>query len=85
MEERIGIVGILLDSNEFAAQVNDVLHAHSGLILGRMGLPYREYGVSVISLIVKGTTDEISSLTGQLGQIEGVNVKSAMHKEILSK
>ena len=85
MEERIGIVGILLDSNELAAQVNDILHHHSHLILGRMGLPYREYGVAVISLIVKGTTDEISSLTGQLGQIEGVNVKSAVHKECLRK
>lgn len=85
MEERIGIVGILLDSNEVAAQVNDVLHGHSQLILGRMGLPYRGYGVSVISLIVKGTTDDISSLTGQLGQITGVNVKSALHKEVLHK
>ncbi len=85
MEERIGIVGILLDSNELAAQVNDILHAHSELILGRMGLPYREYGVAVISLIVKGTTDAISSLTGQLGQIEGVNVKSAVHKEVLAR
>ena len=85
MEERIGIVGILLDTNELAGQVNEVLHQHSELILGRMGLPYREYGISVISLIVKGTTDEISSLTGQLGQINGVNVKSAIHKEALQQ
>lgn len=85
MEERIGIIGILLDSNELAGRVNDILHHHSELILGRMGLPYREYGVSVISLIVKGSTDEISSLTGQLGQIEGVNVKSAIHKDNLTK
>lgn len=83
MEERIGVVGILLNSNEVAAQVNEVLHDHSELILGRMGLPYREYGVAVISLIVKGTTDALSSLTGRLGQIEGVQVKSAFHKEIL--
>jgi putative iron-only hydrogenase system regulator len=58
--------------------VNQLLTEFGEIVVGRLGVPYREVGVSVIALIVDGTTDEIGALTGRLGQIQGVVVKSAL-------
>ncbi|WML36381.1 TM1266 family iron-only hydrogenase system putative regulator [Clostridium sp. OS1-26] len=81
MEKRIGVVGIVIENLESASKVNDILHYHSEIIVGRLGIPYREKNLSVISLIVDGTSDEISAMTGKLGKIDGVNVKSAITKK----
>ncbi len=78
MANRIGVVGIVLDDREAAPQVNTVLSHHAEIISGRLGLPYRERHLNVIALIVDGTTDEIGALTGKLGAIAGVHVKSAL-------
>ena len=80
MDKRIGLVGIVIEDLSFVSQVNETLHEYAGLIVGRMGLPYKERGVSVISLIMDGTNDEISALTGKLGRIKGVSVKSMITK-----
>ncbi|MDR3644517.1 MAG: iron-only hydrogenase system regulator [Clostridia bacterium] len=80
MEKRIGVVGIVIEDPESAAQINAVLHEYSELIVGRMGIPYRERGLSVISLIIDGDGDAISAMTGKLGRIRNVSVKSAMSK-----
>ena len=80
MEKRIGIVGIVIDDLSVTEQVNGVLHEFATLFLGRMGIPCRERDVSVITLIVDGTNDEISALTGKLGRISGVSVKSMITK-----
>jgi putative iron-only hydrogenase system regulator len=81
MEKRIGVVGIVIENIENASKVNDILHSFASIIVGRMGLPYKEKNMSVISLIVDGTSDEISAMTGKLGKIQGVNVKSAITKK----
>ena len=81
MEKRIGVVGIVVENLQNASKVNDILHYHAEIIVGRLGIPYRERNLSVISLIVDGTSDEISALTGKLGKIDGVNVKSAVTKK----
>lgn len=80
MEKRIAIVGIVVEDLSVVGHVNETLHEYSELIVGRMGLPYRERGVSVISLILDGTNDEISALTGKLGRIKGISVKSMVTK-----
>lgn len=80
MEKRIGIVGIVIEDFSCVERVNEVLHEYSQLIIGRMGLPYKERGVSVISLIVDGANDDISALTGKLGRISGASVKSMVTK-----
>jgi putative iron-only hydrogenase system regulator len=80
MDKRIGIVGIVIEDLSCAERVNAVLHEYAGLIVGRMGIPYRERGVSVISLIVDGSNDEISALTGKLGRVGGASVKSMITK-----
>lgn len=81
MDKRIGIVGIVIENLECVEKVNAILHEFSHLIVGRIGLPYRERGVSVISVIVDGTNDEISALTGKVGRISGASVKSMVTKE----
>lgn len=79
MEQRIGVVGIVVSNREEIAQeVNDVLSRHSSVIVGRMGIPYRQRGIAVIALIVDGNTDEIGALAGQLGNLPGVKVKTAI-------
>lgn len=80
MKNRIGVVGIVIENIENADKVNSILHEFANIIIGRMGVPYREKKVSVISLIVDGTSDEISAMTGKLGKVKGVNVKSALTK-----
>ncbi|KPU27283.1 hypothetical protein TR13x_05940 [Caloranaerobacter sp. TR13] len=80
MKNRIGVIGIVVENIENADKVNSILHDYANIIIGRMGVPYREKNVSVISLIVDGTSDEISAMTGKLGKVKGVNVKSALTK-----
>lgn len=81
METRVGVVAIVIENISFAPKVNEILHEYSAIVVGRMGIPYKEKGVSVISVIADGTTDEISALTGKLGKIPTVNVKSAITKK----
>lgn len=81
LEKRIGVIGIVVEDLKSAAEVNVILHEYSHIIVGRMGIPYREKGISVIALIVDGTSDEISAMTGKLGKIDEVSVKSAITKK----
>lgn len=76
--QRIGVIGIVIEDRHQAPKINSILSSHSEVIVGRMGVPYRERELSVISLIVDGSTDEIGALTGKLGQVGGVQVKSAL-------
>jgi putative iron-only hydrogenase system regulator len=78
MEKRIGAIIILVESKESVDELNAILSSHSDAILGRQGLPLREKSISVINLIVEGTTDQISSLTGKIGRLNGVQVKSVL-------
>ncbi len=82
-EKRIGVIGIVIENLDQVPLINDILHQNGKIIVGRLGIPYREKGISIISLIVDGTTDEIGALNGKLGKLEGVNVKSALSKKIL--
>lgn len=81
LDKRLGVIGIIVNNIENSKEVNDVLHNFSDIIVGRMGIPYKERKVSVISLIVDGSMDDISAMTGKLGNIDGVNVKSAISKK----
>lgn len=82
-DKRIGVVGIVIEESDSVLIINKVLHEHSSIIVGRMGLPeINGRDISVISVVVDGTTDQIGSFTGQLGTIKGVNVKSALSKKI---
>ena len=80
MEKRIGTITILLSDRAAAPQVNDVISAHSNIVLARQGLPFHDRPVAVISLIVEGEVDEINSLSGQLGKIPDVTSKAVVTK-----
>jgi putative iron-only hydrogenase system regulator len=81
MGKRLGFVGIILENRRVAAvRVNGVLSEFGDLICARMGLPYAKRSCCVITLIVDATTDDLGTLTGRLGSIKGVSVKSALGK-----
>lgn len=82
MEKRIGFVGIIIENRrEASPHVNRILSDYADLILARVGLPCRERHVSVITLVVEATTDELGTLTGKLGSVAGVSVKSGLAKK----
>ena len=81
MHKRLGVVGIIVEDPSAAAAINAILHDFARLIVGRMGIPYRERGLSVISLIVDGSMDDISALTGHLGRVPNTSVKTALSRE----
>lgn len=79
MTKRIGVVAVVVEKRrEAAPRINRILSDYAHLIIGRMGIPYREQDISVISLIIEGTPDQVRALTGKLGNIEGVILKSAL-------
>ena len=80
MEKRIGSVLILLRDKKISPQVNSIISSHSPIIIGRQGLPAQNSDSAIISLVLEGTTDQIGSLTGQLGRLSGVDVKSVVLK-----
>lgn len=77
MEKRIGVIGIIVEEKQQIHRLNDLLSQYGTLIVGRMGIP-RHGSVNVISLIVEGDNDEIGALTGKLGALEGIMVRSAL-------
>ena len=80
-EKRIAVAAIVIDEQSASVEVNNVLHDYNDIIIGRMGIPYKERGISLISVALDASPDRISSLTGRLGQIAGVSVKDAISKK----
>ncbi len=81
MESRIAVLGIIVDEPGMSSSVNAILHEYGNIIIGRMGIPYREKKVAVISVVVDADTDVISAITGKLGKLNGVSVKAAISKK----
>lgn len=78
-DSRIAVIGIVVQNREDSAKkLNEILSSFGGIVVGRMGVPYKERNISVISIIVDGTNDEIGALTGKLGNINGVKAKVAL-------
>lgn len=80
METRIAIIGIIVEDTESAEKINALLHEYGKYIVGRMGIPYRERKLSVISVIIDAPNDMIGALSGKLGMIPGVTVKTVYSK-----
>ena len=81
MEERIGFIGIVIEDLAQASRVNQVISQYQHIVTGRIGVPDHERDMAVIGLLVKGTDDSVGAFTGKLGNIPGVQVKSAMTKK----
>lgn len=85
MGRRIGVVGIIIEKNRASVEaVNRILSENAPYILGRMGIPNREKDIQVISLIVEIDSDHLGALTGKLGKLDGVIVKSALTTKEIS-
>lgn len=82
METRIAVIGIVVENQDSANQINDLLHTYASYIIGRMGVPYKERGVSVISIIMDAPQNEISALSGKLGMLPDVTSKAVYTKVI---
>ena len=81
MESRISTVSIIVEDRESARAINDLLHQYADYIIGRMGLPCREKGLSVICVILEAPADVTSALSGRLGQLPGVSSKTMTAKK----
>ncbi len=76
METRIAIIGIIVEDIQKTARVNEVLHDYSDYIIGRMGIPYRERSVNIISIVLDAPQDIINTLAGKIGKVDGVSAKT---------
>lgn len=84
MSKRLGVVGIVIDEpKRFADKVNAIISDYGHMIIGRMGIPRPDEHAGVIALIIEGTTDDVGALTGKLGRLPGVTVKSALTARII--
>ncbi|WP_338537359.1 TM1266 family iron-only hydrogenase system putative regulator [Helicovermis profundi] len=80
--KRVAIIGAILENPKNSYnKFNDIVKDYQSIIRGRMGLPFKESKISVISLTVVGTLDEINSLTGKLGNLENISVKTSISKK----
>ncbi|KJZ86151.1 Urea ABC transporter, substrate binding protein UrtA [Clostridium sp. IBUN13A] len=81
METRIALIGIIVEDSNEIEKLNLILHEYSTYIIGRMGIPYKEKDVCVISIVIDASNDVISSLSGKLGMIKGISVKTMYSKK----
>jgi len=80
--KRLGFVGIIIENREVSSEkVNHILSQHSNIILARTGIPHIKGNTSIITLVIDSDTDQLGTLTGQLGNIPGISVKSGLSKK----
>lgn len=84
METRVAIIGIIVESTDSIDVLNSILHDYSQYVIGRMGIPYREKNVNVISVAVDAPQDLINAMTGKIGRLKGISAK-AVYSNISSQ
>ena len=80
METRVALIGIIVENMDSTPELNNLLHEYGSYIIGRMGLPYRERNVHIISVAIDAPQDVISALSGKLGALRGVSAKTVYSK-----
>ena len=76
MNTRIALIGIIVENMDSIEQLNHLLHEYSNYIIGRMGIPYREKGVNIISVAIDAPQDAINALSGKIGRLDGSTAKT---------
>ena len=82
METRVAVMSIIVEQGDSVERLNGLLHEYGSYIIGRMGLPYRQKNISIISIAIDAPQDAISALAGKIGKLPGVSVKTALSSVI---
>ena len=77
METRVALIGIIVENKDSIEQLNKILHEYGNFIISRMGLPYREKNINIISIAIDAPTDIINAMTGKIGRLDGISTKTA--------
>ena len=77
MDTRVAVMGIIVENKESVEQLNAILHEYGEVIIGRMGIPYKERGISIVSIAVDAPQDTISALSGKIGKLQGISCITA--------
>ena len=85
METRVAVISIIVEKGESVSLLNEILHEYGSYIIGRMGIPYREKNINIISVAVDAPQDVISTLSGRIGRLDGVQSKAAYSNVITKK
>lgn len=76
MAKRVAVIAIIVENEQSVGQVNAVLHEYSGGIIGRMGIPYRQKGINIISIAIDAEQNDINTIAGKIGKLDGVTAKT---------
>ena len=82
METRVALIGIIVENPNSVESLNAILHEYGSVIIGRMGIPYRQKNISIISIAIDAPQDKISTLAGRIGKLPGISVKTAFSSVI---
>ncbi len=77
MESRVAVMSIIVENLESVEKLNAILHEYGNYIIGRMGIPYRQKSISILSVAIDAPQDVTSALTGKIGRLAGISVKTA--------
>lgn len=76
METRVALIGIIVENKNSIEKLNHLLHEYGQYIIGRMGIPYKERGINIISVAIDAPQDVINALSGKIGRLEGIGAKT---------
>lgn len=77
METRVAVMSIIVEKNDTVEKLNTILHDYGEFIIGRMGIPYRKKNINIISIAIDAPQDTIAALSGKIGRLDGISVKTA--------
>ena len=77
IETRVAVISIIVENEDAAQKINEILHEYRNYVIGRMGIPYRTKGISIISVAVDAPQEKISALSGRIGRLPGISAKTA--------
>jgi putative iron-only hydrogenase system regulator len=84
IETRVAVISIIVENEDAAQKINEILHEYRGYVIGRMGIPYRSKGINIISVAVDAPQEKISALSGRIGRLPGTSAKTA-YSNVITK
>ena len=84
IETRVAVISIIVENEDAAQKINEILHEYRGYVIGRMGIPYRTKGINIISVAVDAPQEKISALSGRIGRLPGTSAKTA-YSNVITK